>query len=137
MAQRAGGSVRLVTSVAVLALAGAGLLVQAGFMAREARDQLSSTPRHELRLLLTEADKIIPPGVPYAITSDVRADNARYVLYPRRRVQVRFTQDALERSGVRYVIVTTDARPPALQGTHSWYRVLVQSPVGRLIEVRG
>jgi len=135
MAQRAGGSVRLIASVVVLAVGMAGLLVQAGFMAREAHDQLSTKPRHQLRALLESAERIIPPGQGYAIPSDVRADNARYVLYPRPRVAVRFTREALVSSGVRYVIVTSDDRPPALRGRQDWFRVLVASPAGQLIEV--
>ena len=88
MAQRAGGPVRLLLAGLILVLAVAGLVAQAGFMLREGSDQLSAPTTHPLRDLLTEADRTIPPGQRYAIPSDVRADNARYFLYPRQRVAV-------------------------------------------------
>ncbi|MDX6521407.1 MAG: hypothetical protein QOF08_2012, partial [Gaiellales bacterium] len=37
----------------------------------------------------------------------------------------------------RYVIVTDDARPATLRGAQSWYRVLLSTPSGRLLEVTG
>jgi hypothetical protein len=104
-------------------------------MVREVDRQVSTPQRHELRRLLEEADRIIPPAEGYAVTSEVRADNARYVLYPRPRVGVRFTRAALERSGVRYVIVTNDSRPPAFRQKANWFRVLVRSRVGSVVEV--
>jgi hypothetical protein len=105
-------------------------------MLREASDELSAPTSHPLRSFLTEAARVIPPGEPYAIPSDVRADNARYVLYPRRRVKVAFTTGALRKAGVRWVIVTNDVRPPALRGTKGWFRTVLSTPAGRLIEVR-
>jgi len=136
MAQRAGGPVRLLLAGLILVLAVAGLLAQAGFMLREGSDQLSAPTTHPLRDLLTEADRTIPPGQRYAIPSDVRADNARYFLYPRQRVAVAaFDRDTLRRAGVRWVIVTNDRRPPQLSGARDWFRVVLRSAGGRLIEV--
>ena len=60
---------------------------------------------------------MIPAGAPYAATSVVRSDNARYYLYPRPRVATGFDRSSLERSGVRWVIVTSDAVPSACAGT--------------------
>jgi hypothetical protein len=137
MAQRAAGSVRLLLALVSLLLCGAGLVAQTAFMVRDATDRLGARPTHELRTFLQAADRRIPAGASYAVTSDVRADNARYFLYPRQRVDVTFTRADLDRAGVRYVIETPDARPPALRGRQSWFRVLLDSPVGRLLEVTG
>jgi hypothetical protein len=115
----------------------AGLVVQAGFMVREAHDQLTTPVTHPLRDFLQRAGRLIPAGAGYAVTSPVRSDDARYFLYPRRQVATAFDQASLERSGVRYVIVTDDARPATLRGAQSWYRVLLSTPSGRLLEVTG
>ena len=76
-------------------------------------------------------------GAGYAATSPVRSDNARYYLYPRRPVTTGFGRASLERSGVRWVIVTRDAVPPSLRGERGWFRVVASSSAGRLIEVTG
>lgn len=136
MAQPARGAARLLAAL-VVAVAVAGLLAQAGFMLREANDELSTSPSHQLRRLLQQADEVIPAGDGYAVTSNVRSDNARYFLYPRARIQTSFTREALERSGVRWVIVTNDARPPALRGEGDWYRIRIRTAAGRLLEVTG
>ena len=65
----------------------------------------------------------------------VRSDNARYYLYPRPRVATGFDRPSLERSGVRWVIVTSDAVPVSLRGDAGWYRVVAATGAGRLIEV--
>ena len=112
MAQGAGSPARQVTVLARLAVALliAGLAVQAGFMVREAHDQLSTPVRHPLRDFLERADAIIPAGAGYVVTSPVRSDDARYFLYPRRQIATAFDRASLERSGTRYVIETSDAR---------------------------
>jgi len=139
VAPGAGSPARKVTGLARLAVALliAGLAVQAGFMVREARDQLTTPVTHPLRDFLRRADRLIPAGARYAVTSPVRSDDARYFLYPRGQVATAFDRTALERSGVRYVIVTADARPPALRGPQPWYRVLLATPSGRLLELTG
>jgi hypothetical protein len=113
------------------------LAAQTGFMVREADENLGASQKYELRTFLRAADRLIPAGARYAVTSDVRADNARYFLYPRQRAEVRLTRDGLTAAGVRYVIETPDAQPPALRGRQSWFRVLYASPAGRLLEVTG
>jgi hypothetical protein len=128
---------RKVTVLARLAVALliAGLAVQAGFMVREAHDQLTTPVTHPLRDFLQRADALIPAGAGYAVTSPVRSDDARYFLYPRRQVSTAFDRASLESSGARYVIVTADARPDALEGRQPWYRVLLNTPSGRLLEL--
>ena len=54
-------------------------------MLRDADRALSAEHRSALRSLLLRADRVIPAGAPYAATSVVRSDNARYYLYPRPR----------------------------------------------------
>ena len=140
MAQGAGSPARQVTVLARLAVALliAGLAVQAGFMVREAHDQLSTPVRHPLRDFLERVDAIIPAGAGYVVTSPVRSDDARYFLYPRRQVApAGFDQTSLEASGARWVIVTADARPAALRGLHPWYRVRLSTPSVRLLELTG
>jgi len=134
MARRAGRPARLLAGLALL-LCGAGLLAQAGFMLRDADRALSAEHRGALRSLLLRADRVIPAGAPYAATSAVRSDNARYYLYPRPRVATGFDRSSLERSGVRWVIVTSDAVPLSLRGDAGWYRVVAATGAGRLIEV--
>ena len=104
-------------------------------MLRDADRALSAEHRSALRSLLLRADRVIPAGAPYAATSAVRADNARYYLYPRPRVATGFDRSSLERSGVRWVIVTSDAVPLSLRGDAGWYRVVAATGAGRLIEV--
>lgn len=139
MAPGAGSPARKVTVLARLAVALliAGLAVQAGFMVREVHDQLSTPVRHPLRDFLERADALIPAGDEYVVTSPVRSDDARYFLYPRRRVTSGFDQASLEASGARWVIVTADARPATLRGLQSWYRVRLSTPSGRLLELTG
>ena len=48
-----------------------------------------------------------------------------------------FDRASLERSGTRYVIETSDARPSSLRGARPWYRVLLATPSGRLLELTG
>jgi len=130
---------RKVTVLARLAVALliAGLVVQAGFMVLEAHDQLTKPVTHPLRDFLLRADRLIPAGAGYAVTSPVRSDDARYFLYPRQQVVTAFDRASLERSGVRYVIVTDDARPDTLRGPQPWYRLLLSTPDARLLEVTG
>jgi hypothetical protein len=130
---------RKVTVLARLAVALliAGLVVQSGFMVREAHDQLTTPVTHPLRDFLQSADRLVPAGAHYAVTSPVRSDDARYFLYPRQQVATAFDRASLERSGVRYVIVTDDARPNTLRGAQPWYRVLLATPSDRLLEVTG
>jgi hypothetical protein len=106
-------------------------------MVREVHDQLSTPVRHPLRDFLERADALIPAGDEYVVTSPVRSDDARYFLYPRRRVTSGFDQASLEASGARWVIVTADARPATLRGLQSWYRVRLSTPSGRLLELTG
>ncbi len=120
-----------------IALLIAGLVAQAGFMVRDARDQLATPVVHPLRDFLQQADRLIPSGAEYAVTSTVRSDDARYFLYPRHQVTTAFDQASLQRSGVRYVIVTADARPATLRGPQPWYQVLLSTPSGRLLELSG
>jgi hypothetical protein len=120
-----------------LGLLTAGLLVQAGFMARDVHDQLTTPVAHPLRGFLQRVDELIPAGAGYAVTSQVRSVNARYLLYPRRQIPTAFDEASLQRSGVRYVIVTADARPATLRGLQPWYRVLLTTPSGRLLELTG
>jgi hypothetical protein len=139
VAPGAGRPARKVSVLARLAVALliAGLVVQAGFMVREAHRQLTTPVTHPLRDFLQNAARLIPAGAGYAVTSPVRSDNARYFLYPRRQVVTGFDRASLERSGVRYVIVTDDARPATLRGLQPWYRVLLATPDARLLEVTG
>jgi hypothetical protein len=139
VAPGAGRPARKVTVLARLAVALliAGLVVQAGFMVREAHDQLTTPVAHPLRDFLQSAGRLIPAGAGYAVTSPVRSDDARYFLYPRQQVATAFDRASLERSGARYVIVTDDARPATLRGAQPWYRVLLSTPNGRLLEVTG
>jgi hypothetical protein len=106
-------------------------------MLRDADRTLSAGNGGRLRALLIRADRLIPAGASYAATSAVRSDNARYYLYPRTRVATGFDRSSLKRSGVRWVIVTPDAVPASLRGDGRWYRVVVSSSAGRLIEVTG
>jgi hypothetical protein len=138
VAPGAGSPARKVTVLARLAIALliAGLVVQAGFMVREAHDQLSTPVTHPLRDFLEQADAIVPAGAGYVVTSPVRSDDARYFLYPRRQVTpAGFDQASLEASGARWVIITADARPAALRGLQPWYRVRLSTPSGRLLEL--
>jgi hypothetical protein len=138
VAPGAGSPARKVTVLARLAIALliAGLAVQAGFMVREAHDQLSTPVTHPLRDFLEQADAIVPAGAGYVVTSPVRSDDARYFLYPRRQVTpAGFDQASLEASGARWVIITADARPAALRGLQPWYRVRLSTPSGRLLEL--
>jgi hypothetical protein len=138
VAPGAGSPARKVTVLARLAIALliAGLVVQAGFMVREAHDQLSTPVTHPLRDFLERADAIVPAGAGYVVTSPVRSDDARYFLYPRRQVTpAGFDQASLEASGARWVIITADARPAALRGLQPWYRVRLSTPSGRLLEL--
>jgi hypothetical protein len=139
VAPGAGSAARKVTVLARLAVALliAGLVVQAGFMVREAHEQLTTPVTHPLRDFLEQADGIIPAGASYAVTSPVRSDDARYFLYPRQQVSTGFDQASRQASGVRFVIVTNDARPDSLLGTQPWYRVLLATSSGRLLEVNG
>lgn len=139
MAPGAGRPARKVTVLARLAVALliAGLVVQAGFVVREAHDRLTTPVTHPLRDFLQSANRLIPSGAGYAVTSPVRSDDARYFLYPRQQVATGFDRASLERSGVRYVIVTADAKPATLRGAQPWYRVLLSTPSGRLLEVTG
>ncbi len=137
MAPGAGSPARKVTVLARLAVALliAGLAVQAGFMVREAHDQLTTPVAHPLRDFLERADALIPAGAGYAVTSPVRSDDARYFLYPRQQVPTGFDRASLESSGARYVIVTRDAQPDTLRGPQPWYQVLLSTPSGRLLEL--
>lgn len=140
MAPGAGSPARKVTVLARLAVAllAAGLVIQAGFMVREAHDQLSRPVTHPLRDFLERADTIIPAGAEYVVTSPVRSDDARYFLYPRRQVTpAGFDQASLEASGARWVIVTADARPATLRGLQPWYRVRMSTRDIRLLELTG
>jgi hypothetical protein len=140
VAPGAGGPARKVTVLGRLAVALliAGLAVQAGFMVREAHDQLSRPVTHPLRDFLERADALIPPAATYVVTSPVRSDDARYFLYPRRQVTpAGYDQASLEASGARWVIVTADARPVTLRGLQPWYRVRLSTPSIRLLELTG
>ena len=106
-------------------------------MLRDADRAMSAGHGGRLRTLLIRADRLIPAGASYAATSAVRSDNARYYLYPRTRVTTAFDRASLERSGVRWVIVTPDSVPAGLRGDGGWYRVVASSSAGRLIEVTG
>ena len=107
-------------------------------MLRDADRALSVDQKGALRALLLRADHLIPPGARYVVTSPVRSDNARYYLYPRQAVTTGFAgRRSLERSGVRWLIVTRDAVPPALRGDRGWYRVVAASSAGRVLEVTG
>ena len=70
-------------------------------MLRDADRALSAEHRGALRSLLLRADRVIPAGAPYAATSAVRSDNARYYLYPRPRLATGFDRSSLRRSGCR------------------------------------
>jgi hypothetical protein len=111
--------------------------VQVGFMVRDADRALAIDQHGALRRLLQQADELIPAAAVYAATSPVRADNARYYLYPRQAVVTGFSRRALERSGVRWVIVTRDAVPQTLRGERRWYRVAASTSAGRVLEVTG
>jgi hypothetical protein len=111
--------------------------MQVGFMVREADRTLSVDQRGALRSLLLRADRMIPPGARYVVTSPVRSDNVRYYLYPRQAVAAGFGRRSIERSGVRWLIVTRDAVPPSLRGDRGWYRVAAASSAGRVLEVTG
>lgn len=136
MAWRAGRPARLLAAL-TLVLCGAGLLAQAGFMVHDADRALRIDQKGALRQLLRRADQLIPPAAVYAATSPVRSDNARYYLYSRQAVVTGFSRRGLERSGVRWVIVTRDAVPQTLRGEHRWYRVAASTSAGRVLEVTG
>jgi hypothetical protein len=124
-------SSRVVAGVVII-----GLVAQAGFAARGVERQAAAATGHHRREVLERVDRLIPAGAGYAVTNQTFSDFARYFLYPRTRVLTGFSHAALERSGVRYVIVTPVGRPPALRGMHRWYRVILASHGIRLLEVR-
>ena len=118
-----------------LVIAAAGLVFQAGFVLDEMRSQLDRRGQQPLRSFLVRADQIIPEGERYATTSPLRADDARYHLYPRRRAEVALNEQALRDAGVRWVVVTNDQVPEQLRGVQPWFAVRLRSSQGRLLEV--
>ena len=84
----------------------------------------------------------MPAGDRYAITSLARTPNAVYFLgyRPVAGVGLRGSpaavHDRLARARVRYVIVLDRGRPKAFRSRHgSWYRILVTTPTGQLLEL--
>ena len=135
-AEQPTAAVLAVLAVAASVALAIGLAAQAVFLVREVHDQLAAPLDHPMRNFLEEANRAIPAGAPFAATSYRVSDAARYLLYPRPRVQVTsFRRRALRAAGVRYVIVTPLQRPPALTGAHDWYRVVLATPQGRVLEV--
>lgn len=125
-----------VVAVAAAAALVIGIGLQTVFLLREVGDQLSAPLAHPLRDFLEEANRAVPAGAPFAATSYRVSDAARYLLYPRKRVQVTsFSRRALRAAGVRFVIVTPLNRPRAVTGDHDWYRVVLATPQGRVLEV--
>jgi hypothetical protein len=123
----------LIAHIAV-ALLLAGLIVQAAFVVREAADELTTTPQHPTRELIEEFDGVMAEDASYAVAGG-RAEYARYLLYPRRRVTAELTRAGLEGAGVRYVVVIGRTRPSALRGEQPWFRVLVDTDRGDLLEL--
>lgn len=113
-----------------------GLVAQAGFAARDIERQASAPTDHHRRQVLEQVDRLMPADARYAVTNQTFSDFARYFLYPRPRVLTGFSRAAIERSGVRYVIVTPVGRPADLRGVHPWYRVILASHGIRLLELR-
>ena len=132
------GAARGQAAIAALAAAllAIGLCTQAVFLVRAGHHELSTPVNHRLRDFLLEADRVMVPDAPFAATTYHTSDAARYLMYPRKRVQVTvYTRRALRAAGVRYVIVSPRHRPAALTGTHSWYRVVLATPQGRVLDV--
>jgi hypothetical protein len=113
-----------------------GLVAQAGFAAKGIERQAAAATDHHRRAVLEQIDRFMPADAGYAVTNQTFSDFARYFLYPRKRVLTGFSRAALERSGVRYVIVTPVGRPADLRGVHPWYRVILASHGIRLLELR-
>lgn len=121
-------------------LAVAAVPAQIAFLAPVAHTQLTAGHRHRIRELLMTARDRIPDGARYAVTSAARQPNAVYFLGP--VVDVRFTgspeivRRRLENRRVRYVIILRHSRPPAFtSGDATWYRVLVDTEAGEVVEV--
>jgi hypothetical protein len=121
------------TAAAVLV---AGLGAQLWFSIHETLDQVSAPARHPLRGFLDQINDTMPANEPFAATSARVSDAARYVLYPRPRVNPTFTKRGLQSADVRYVIVTRAHRPRNLTGEHQWYTVILATPAGRLLELK-
>jgi hypothetical protein len=131
-----------VAGLAAVALLAAGVAIQAGFVARHARTELTAPREHGIRELLEVAARRVPRGDRYAITSLARTPNAVYFLgyRPVEGVGLRgppaAVHDRLTRAGVRYVIVLDRDRPRAFRSRHgSWYRILATTPAGQLLEL--
>jgi hypothetical protein len=128
--------------LAAVVLLGAGVAIQAGFVARHAHTELTAPREHGIRELLEVAARRVPRGDRYAITSLARTPNAIYFLgyRPVEGVGLRGTpaavHDRLTRARVRYVIVLDRNRPRAFRSRHRrWYRILATTPSGQLLEL--
>jgi len=126
----------VVVARGALAVLAVGLALQVGFVVREAVNQQQAPRAHPLRDFLRQVDRVMADRATFAATSTRVADAARYVLYPRQRLTPAFTRAGLRASGVTYVIVTPGHRPSALTGDHDWYRVLLATPRGRVLQVQ-
>ena len=133
-----------VAGLAAVVVAAVAVPVQAVYVARVARTQLSAPHEHDIRTLFMAAARYIPEGAPYAVTSAARTPNAVYLLRHRNVVGVNLNgptaavRARLQNAGVRFVIVLVQNRPPAFSAKDAtWYRVLVDLRAGQVVEVTG
>jgi hypothetical protein len=125
-----------VLGLLVFALAVGGFAIQTGYLARTVSRGFHEG-RRELRPLLDAAGRVMPPRARFA--SNVYASG--YVLYPRRRIRIRFAvtpvrlRRRLRITGVNYLVMAFPL-PPSLTGPATWRRRLYRDRLGVVLEVR-
>jgi hypothetical protein len=131
-----------VTALAVVLLASAGVAIQAAFVVRHARTELTAPREHRIRELLEVAGAQVPPGDRYAMTSPARTPNAVYFMGYRPVAGINLqgspaaVHHRLAEARVQYVIVLNRGRPRAFRSRHpTGYRVVATLPAGQLLEI--
>jgi hypothetical protein len=143
---RAAGGVTFALALTALVLLGAAVAYQTYAVARSGAARIANRNDPTMARSVTAVVRQIPRGARFAVTAPLGGTYARYELYPRAPVRVRFTgktEDELARvladARVEYVLVTPRDVPSPLRGRRPWYRVAARSgdPPTRLLRIRG
>jgi hypothetical protein len=129
--------------LAAVALALAGVPVNAVYLARHAHTEITAPHGHHIRDLLVAAARAMPPDGRWVITSAARTPNALYLVGrpPVADVAVRGSaakvHARLLQARVGYVIVVSQRRLKAFRTRHDeWYTVVLTRPAGQLLRVK-
>jgi hypothetical protein len=130
---RPGAFSRSVIVWPVLLVAVIGLGVQVAYATHETVTRVRHRNEEGEAAVAIRLARMIPPGAKYAATSLSGRTFARYALYPRRPVHVRFVGEsepeiraALSAAGVEYVLVTPPVTRRSLRGPAAWFDVVAR-----------